>query len=292
MFGCVTRRRGASIATAFAAVVALRAPPARAANEPSLAALIASATANPAAPAPAGQGLAVVALPGATEAAWPLALAVYGQSALRPSHLDDATARALCGEAPPTGAPAELADLAAAVAALRGDDAPSRILLGEIAHRAQSRALVTVQLINGRPVARVFLPETGAFDAATYAPDATGSGVPSPAPSIGAMPPEPSTAWSGAVASLVRVFGASPAAAVPVAAPPGPGAAIPASPPPAIATHEAPAGPRPAPTRSQPFYESFWFWGALGAAALAGGGLYFATRDTSASTIHLEVQVH
>ncbi len=46
-----------------------------------------------------------------------------------------------------------------------------------------------------------------------------------------------------------------------------------------------------APRPSVPFYESVWFWGALGAAALAGGATYLATRDSSPSTIHLEVQV-
>jgi hypothetical protein len=46
-----------------------------------------------------------------------------------------------------------------------------------------------------------------------------------------------------------------------------------------------------APSPARPFYESVWFWGAVGAAALLGGAAYIATRDSSPSTIHLEVQV-
>jgi hypothetical protein len=219
---------------------------------------------GPAAPpsTPRPNGLGVVAFPGATESAWPLAQAVYGEPLLRPQGIDDATARVLCGEAPPTSSAAPLVDLAAAVGALRGEDAPSRILLVEIARRASVRALVTVRMAKGHPLARVFLPESGSFDAATFAPDDA-----------------PQLAWSGAVKSLARSY--------PVQAPASPPPAWPA---PQLATHETPQKSSAVATSRQ-FYESAWFWGALGAAVLVGGGVYFATKDTT-STIHLELQVH
>ena len=59
---------------------------------------------------------------------------------------------------------------------------------------------------------------------------------------------------------------------------------------PALATHEEPVITVP-PPRGKAFYESGWFWGALGAAAFAGGAIFFATRDNGESTIHLQVQV-
>jgi hypothetical protein len=172
----------------------------------------------------------------------------------------------LCGEAPPAGSAAALVDLAAAVGALRGEDAPSRILLVEIARRASVRALVTVRVAKGHPFARVFLPETSSFDAATFAPDDA-----------------PRLAWSGTVKSLARSYQEQ----APVLSPSPP----PARPAPPLATHETPQESL-AVAPSRPFYASAWFWGALGGAVLVGGGIYFAAKDTSASTIHLELQVH
>jgi hypothetical protein len=46
-----------------------------------------------------------------------------------------------------------------------------------------------------------------------------------------------------------------------------------------------------APPKGHAFYESGWFWGALAAAAFAGGAVYFASRDNQPTTIHLEMQV-
>lgn len=213
----------------------------------------------PLAPAPvaAPQGLAVVALGGATDAAWPLAQAVYGTPSLRPMVLDEAHARVLCGEPAPAGAAPDLRDLAESLAAVKGEDAPSRMLLGEIARRLNVRALLVVRVETGHATARVFLPETGAFDAAAYAPDAG-----------------PTVAWTAAAQSLGRTFGGVPGAA----------------PAPALATHEEPVI-TVAPPRGKAFYESGWFWGALGAAAFAGGAIFFATRDNGESTIHLQMQV-
>ncbi len=239
-----------------------------------------------------------MAFPGATDVAWPLAEAVYGEPTLRPSGIGDATARVLCGEPAPAGSAVALVDLAAEVAALRGDDAPSRALLAEIARHAAVRGLVAVRVSEGHPFAQVFLAETGSFDAATFAPDEAPKVAPptvavTPAPSVAATPgpsvaatPGPSVAvtprvqWSAAVRSLARSYPAQ--AAAPVPAP---------RPAPALATRQTPPS-APSPPSSHPFYESAWFWGAVGAAVLAGGGVYLASRDTSPSTIHLELQVH
>jgi hypothetical protein len=39
------------------------------------------------------------------------------------------------------------------------------------------------------------------------------------------------------------------------------------------------------------FYESGWFWGSLGGAALIGLGIFLATRDYGGDTIHLRMEV-
>ena len=256
-----------------AASVPLAASGAPAASAPPTASAPA-ASSIPAALPPAGAsvtgvGLGVVALAGATDSAWRLAQELYADPALRPESIDEAHARILCGEPPSPGADQDLRDLAETVAAVHGDDAPSRTLLDGIAHRFDLRGVVVVrpQVPHaaadepGLPAsARVFLGGTGVFDGATYAPDEAPAGAPAT--------PMP---WSAAVRSLDRTFGQVPSA----------------SPAAALATHEAP----PEPTSSRHFYESAWFWGALGLAALAGGAVFFATRDSGSSTIHLEAQV-
>jgi len=152
-------------------------------------------------------------------------------------------------------------DLAETVAAVRGDDAPSRALLVDIARRTGVRALLVVTVDAGRPVARLFLADAGTFDAAVYGPDdASGK------------------TWSGATQSLARSFGAS-------GGPPPPPIAAPP-----LATHDA-ILVTTAPPRSKAFYEKGWFWGAVGAAAFAGGAIFFATRDNGPTSIHLTVQV-
>lgn len=229
------------------------------------------AAAPSAAPAhPAAAGLAVVALPGASDAAWPLAASVYATASLRPTAIDDARARVLCGEPPAPDASPELRDLAATVAALTGDDAPSRALLGDIARRLGLPALAVVRLDGDRPTARVFLADVGAFDSATYMPDGGTTTA---------------RTWSGATQSLARSFGAPPVAppdALPSATPP----AVPGVP--ALASHDV---PKPEGSHSRQFYESGWFWGALGAAAFAGAAVFLATRDSGPSTIHLQLEV-
>jgi hypothetical protein len=95
---------------------------------------------------------------------------------------------------------------------------------------------------------------------------------------------------------LERAYGgSSPVVASPAPAPTTiagttiPGTTIPG---PALATSEPP--PVKAEEKkdaSKPFYTSPWFWGAVGAAAFGGAAVYFATRDNSPSTIHLQLQV-
>jgi hypothetical protein len=259
------------------------------------------------APTPAARaGVAVLARPGAEAAAWALAKAVYARDALRPSALDETSARVLVGEPPPSAATRATRDLADERAAVRGDDGASRALLTTIASQLGVRALIVVEATStGEPSARVFFADSQTFDAARYAPDAatpTSALAPAPvdagAPSVaspasdggmnvssdagspsfspGAPPP---VEWSGAVASLERTFTA------PVVSPRGPSApllAISALP---------PEKPKSEGSQSHPFYTSPWFWGAVGAAVFGTTAVYFATRDNSTSSIHLELQV-
>lgn len=216
-------------------------------------------------------GLGVIALPGATDAAWPLAQALYADISVRAATIDEPHARVLCGEPPGAAAPADLRDLGTTVSALKGEDAPSRAMLSAIAQQFAVRALVVVSAGSAQadglshPTARVFLPSTSTFDPITYEPDQ------SPSPS--------GPAWTAATRTLVQSFGAPaapPALSSPTSAPP-------------FATHPEPITENSPPHHSH-FYESGWFWGAIAAAALGGGAIFFATRDNSAQTIHLKVQ--
>lgn len=230
--------------------------------------------ASAAVPKKAPRGLAVVALGGATDAAWALAREVYANVSLRPVSVDDARARVLAGEAPAPDAPADVRDLSQLVAAVKGDDAASRQLLAGIAAQLGVRGVVVVDAKGPRPSARVFVADTGTFDAASYAPDDT-----------------PLVSWNGAVQSLARSY--APLAPPPLATsttPAGPvGPAPTSTQAPALAVHD---GPRldNSPPSGKKFYESGWFWGAIGAAVFAGGALYFATRDNQSGTIHLQMQ--
>jgi len=202
-------------------------------------------------------GIAVVAVPGATDAAWPLAQAVYANTAIRPSVIDEQAARILCGLVPASDAPADLRDLASDVAALRGDDAPSRALLADISRRVTVVALVVVWVGPPHPAARVFLAESQGFDAATYAPDAGAT-----------------LSWASTTQSLARAYGTAPLAA------PTLRQGVPF-----LAVHE---GPRVEKASRQAFYESPWFWAGLAAAAAAGGAFYLA-RDNGPTMLHLQL---
>ena len=76
-------------------------------------------------------------------------------------------------------------------------------------------------------------------------------------------------AWAAAARSLARAFGAA-------------GVRAGRRPRRAAAGDPRGAALSPAPPKSKAFYESGWFWGALGAAAFAGGAIFFATRDNGA----------
>jgi hypothetical protein len=182
---------------------------------------------------------------------------------LRPG-FDEAHARVLAGEAPAAGASQELVDLAQTRAAIRGDEAPSRQLLLSVANQLHVRGIVVV-MAEPRLEARLFLPATAAFDAARYAPEVADAGE---------------AEWTGALASLERSEGAPAPTPAPAAEAPRESLA----PVPKGKEGDKDAG-------SRPFYLSPWFWGAVGAAALGGVALYFATRDNSSGTIHLQLQV-
>ena len=245
---------------------------------------------------PAGQGIAVLAIGNnANEEAFALARAIYG-SRLRPTSLDEVRARVLAGGAPPANASRELRELAEIRAGLTGEDAAGRRLLAGIAQQIGVEALLVVKVdaaaappvvapaTIGSPadaadggadaapenvapgnaavaptvVARLFLADAGDFDAARYSPD--------PGPRAPA-------AWKSTVTSLEGRFPAGSRAPGPLAA-----------------TQPAPPA-RPENGKSSPFYASGWFWGAVGGAALLGAAFYFASRDTSSDSIHLQMRV-
>jgi hypothetical protein len=250
---------------------------------------VAFAVISPAAhAAPLTRGFAVVALDGAKDVAAPLARAIYSRPSLRPdASLDEPRAHVLLGDPPPS----TLNDLASSRAAIKGDDAPSRQLLANIAADFHLRGVVVVSCATAdaapstwssspsasadapakpptcNPTARLFLATNGKTDA-HFEPDAI-------APDLILDPTQPVT-WNAAVLGLDSQYGVY---AMP-APTPVPAGAISAAPP----KENKKEG-------THYFYESPWFWGALGAAAFAGTAVFLATRDNSGDTIHLQMQV-
>ena len=181
---------------------------------------------------------------------------------LRPASIDESRARALAGEVPPAGASRELVELYETRGAIRGEDPPSRRLLGSLAESLGVDAIILVTLdVSGAGTARVFLRSTGAFDAARYS-----EGVPSPSNFSG-------TSWDATVASLERTF----APAVPVIGP-GSNKSNSAN---TEATQHRPNDDA-LPTAPRPFYKSPWLWGAIGLALVVGGALYLGAQTGSA----------
>jgi hypothetical protein len=236
---------------------------------------------------PAGQGIAVLAIGPARDEAFALARAIYG-SRLRPISLDEIRARVLAGAPPPPNASRELRELAEVRAGITGEDAAGRRLLTGLAQQVGAEALLVVKVEraplpaapagppaagedaganadagNAAPattvVARLFLTDSGDFDAARYAPE----------PGL-----EGAAAWKSTVTSLEARFPSQSRVV-------GPSAAL----------APGPVKLKPEDEKSSPFYASGWFWGALGAAALVGGAFYFATRDTGSDAIHLQLKV-
>jgi hypothetical protein len=197
------------------------------------------------------RGVAVVATDGATDATWPLARAIYADEMLRPRDIDDARARVLAGEA---GTP-DLVELAELRAGVKGDDAASRQVLVALAEKLHVAGVVIV-LAGTPPSARLFDADTKTFDAAHYAPEKSGD-------------------WSGAVKSLERWYLPSAAPLV---------TAVPKEPEP-IAPKDQPK------EKSKAFYESPWFWVAIGTALLIGGGVLIATNIQTSDTIHMQVHL-
>lgn len=232
--------------------------------------------------APITRGFAVLALDGATESASPLARAIYGHPSLRPyAGLDESRAHVLLGET----APSNLQDLASTRAAIHGDDAPSLKLLSSIASDFRLRGIVVVSCEVGAapatstwgaspspstpttacvPVARVFLDAAPArpahFESETYRPDLS-------------LEAGKAITWNASVAALDSEYGVIEPSSKPA---------------PLAATS---ATPKDETKKSHAFYESAWFWGALGAAAFAGTAVFLATRDNGGDTIHLQMQV-
>ena len=206
-------------------------------------------------PLPKPKGVVVVATEGATDAAWPLARAVYGDEMLRPREIDDAKARVLAGEA----ASADLSELAELRAGVKGDDAASRQVLAALADKLRVVGIVVVFAggpQNAMPSARLYDAETKAFDAARYAPE--------------------KGEWTGAVKSLERWYLPSPPPLVTV---------VPKEEAPVVAPKDKPK------EKSKSFYESPWFWAAIGAALLIGGGVLIATNVQTSDTIHMQVRL-
>ncbi len=165
----------------------------------------------------------------------------------------------LAGEAPSSEAK-DLADFAELRAGVKGDDAASKSVLDTIGAKLGVRAIVVV--LASPATARVYDLASHAFDAARYVPDAGTDAHPT---------------WNGALRSLERPY--LPVSTA-VAATPGPVVAPPRD------GHE-----KPKKSESKAFWESPWFWVAVGAAALIGGGILIATNVQTGDTIHLQMRL-
>ena len=245
--------------------------------------------------APLTRGFAIVALDGAKDAAAPLARAVYSRPSLRPdASLDEPRAHVLLGEPPPP----TLADLAATRAAIHGDYAPSKQLLINVAADFHLRGVVVVSCApadaapstwSGSSTTTDAPPATGAPDAPKKSPPCNPVGrlflatngktaahfeADAVSPDLILDTSQPIT-WNAAVLELDSQYGQYAPAPTPA-----PAAAISATP-----------AKDSVKKSSHYFYESPWFWGALGAAAFAGTAVFLATRDSGGDTIHLQMQV-
>ena len=209
---------------------------------------------------PDAVGVAVVAEgDGSADLAWPLAQAAYAKAGLRPRSLTEAEARALAGEAPAEDAPANVKELSQLRHAVQGEDTVSREILWNVGRRTHTKAiLVLAPQKDAPPQVRLYDVAKKTFDAARWQPEGK----------------EGAYTWDGAVTSIERTLAPPPA---PVAVAKAPALVL------------APATPAKDKTKS--FYESPWFWVAIGSAALLGGGIFLATRDWSGDLVHVRMQV-
>lgn len=211
---------------------------------------------------PDAAGVAVVAEGDSADladVAWPLAQAAYAKTTLRPKYLGESQARALVGEAPAEDASTDVKELSKLRAAVHGDDTVSVAVLDNMGHRLHTKALIILTpQKDGAPTVRLFDVGKKAFDSARWQPDAKDGGW----------------SWDGTVTSIERSLGGP--VPVPVVKKPTVLTVVP---------------PPPAKDKSKSFYESPWFWVAVGGAALLGGGIFLATRDWSGDTVHVRMQV-
>lgn len=111
----------------------------------------------------------MVALPGATDAAWPVAGALYGRFGLLPLKLSDEEARVLSGEPPLATA----TDRVRALARLRdecGNEATRRPALEALTRETGARGAVLVGAASGLTVTRTFSGATGTLGDALALP--------------------------------------------------------------------------------------------------------------------------
>ncbi len=234
------------------------------------AAVVVGVTLGGAAWGAAPSGLAVLALDGAAQDAWPLARRIYTDPLLRPP-LDEPMAEALAGAPSSSSWPSGALAVHTLRAAIKGEDEGSRQLLTSIAELANVNGVVVVwPRSSASPAhARLFWHDRGAFDEAVLLPEAMDS--------VG------SPSWPGAVEILhsrALMHGGAPIASSPPSSPPwgagssstfatAPLAVVPLS---ATASSSGLGTPATAP-KSEPFLGGFWkspwFWAAVGLAGIA-----------------------
>lgn len=210
--------------------------------------------------------IVVAASEGAGPAARSLALEVYKEADLRPA-IDDATARALAGDAVAEGAPARVKEIAELRASIprAGAEPVQRRVLASLGTELGASLVIAVTMDGTRPIARVLRPATASFERVELG--ATVEIAPDGARSF---------KWPG-VATTLRGF-------LPAAAP------APTPAPLAPKAESAPAAPGP--FGPKPFYKSPWFWGSIGGAVALGLTVFAVSKATSSShDVHLEGKV-
>lgn len=207
-------------------------------------------------------------------AAATLARASYREPSLRP-RIDEATARAVLGVAPPPEASAHLLELArvARVAAAEPDPAVASRLLRSLGDELEASLLVVVDETAEGPTARAFLVAEGRYLSYSLAPRRPVNPPAEKARSALEFD------WSDAISSLVGVT------------------RQPSSPSPAAASSPAPRVP---PSRSREptkppthLVSSPWFWGSLAAVVSVGVTVLILSQTTldAPSTLRLDGRI-